>query len=197
MMQKPKSPEDFIRQNSHWQGELEHLREIILQIDLEEDIKWMFPTYMDKGKNILSIMAAKEYYGLWFFQGGTLTDDHGLLSNAQKGKTKAMRQMRFDKSTGPDAEIIRSYILEAIENERSGNIIKPQKRPLIIPQELKSLFKNEKIYHQAFEQLNLTKKREFCEHILSAKRDATKQIRLAKIKPMILQGIGLGDKYRK
>ncbi len=37
------------------------------------------------------------------------------------------------------------------------------------------------------------KQREYCEHIANAKREATKQNRLEKIKPMILQGIGLNE----
>ena len=47
-----------------------------------------------------------------------------------------------------------------------------------------------------FESLTLTKKREFTEYISSAKRDDTKQKRLEKIIPMILNNIGLNDKYK-
>ena len=36
----------------------------------------------------------KEYFGIWFFQGGTLVDELKVLTNAQEGKTKAMRQWR-------------------------------------------------------------------------------------------------------
>lgn len=37
---------------------------------------------------------------------------------------------------------------------------------------------------------------EFCDHVASAKREATKQSRLDKIRPMILDGIGLHDTYK-
>ncbi|WP_325262934.1 YdeI/OmpD-associated family protein, partial [Flavobacterium sp.] len=40
------------------------------------------------------------------------------------------------------------------------------------------------------------KQKEFIEYIESAKREETKLTRIEKIKPMILDNIGLNDKYR-
>ena len=48
----------------------------------------------------------------------------------------------------------------------------------------------------AFKLLTPSKQREYCEYIDTAKRETTKQTRLEKIKPMIIQGIGLHDKYK-
>lgn len=67
----------------------------------------------------------------------------------------------------------------------------------MVPLELElELAKNVELKQQ-FEKLNRTRKREFAEFISEAKRMQTKQTRLKKIIPMILEGIGLGDKYRK
>jgi uncharacterized protein YdeI (YjbR/CyaY-like superfamily) len=46
----------------------------------------------------------------------------------------------------------------------------------------------------AFASLSPGKQREYTEYIEEAKRDATKQSRLAKITPMILAGAGLNDR---
>lgn len=43
----------------------------------------------------------------------------------------------------------------------------------------------------------LSKQREFAAYISSAKRAETRQARLQKIIPLILNKIGLNDKYRK
>lgn len=51
-------------------------------------------------------------------------------------------------------------------------------------------------YKESFKSLTPGKQREYCEHIATAKREATKLSRLEKIKPMILKGIGLHDKYK-
>ena len=40
------------------------------------------------------------------------------------------------------------------------------------------------------------KQREYCEYIASSKREATKHSRLEKITPMILNSVGLNDKYK-
>jgi uncharacterized protein YdeI (YjbR/CyaY-like superfamily) len=40
------------------------------------------------------------------------------------------------------------------------------------------------------------KQRDYCEHIELAKQEKTKLARIEKIKPMLLKGIGLYDKYK-
>ena len=50
---------------------------------------------------------------------------------------------------------------------------------------------------EAFDEFTPGRQREFAEYIASAKREATRLSRLEKIKPMILDGVGLNDKYRK
>jgi uncharacterized protein YdeI (YjbR/CyaY-like superfamily) len=48
----------------------------------------------------------------------------------------------------------------------------------------------------AFQQFSLSKQKEFQQYIEEAKREQTKLSRMEKIKPMILQNIGLNDKYK-
>jgi uncharacterized protein YdeI (YjbR/CyaY-like superfamily) len=48
----------------------------------------------------------------------------------------------------------------------------------------------------AFETFSAFKQKEFLEYIATAKQEKTKITRFEKIKPMILQNIGLNDKYR-
>jgi uncharacterized protein YdeI (YjbR/CyaY-like superfamily) len=49
----------------------------------------------------------------------------------------------------------------------------------------------------AFEKLTPGKQKEYAEHIGSAKKEKTQVERLEKIKPMVLEGKGLNDKYKK
>lgn len=65
-----------------------------------------------------------------------------------------------------------------------------------IPEELKDMLLKENELSQKFYDLTPGKQREYCEYIETAKRDTTKQKRIEKIKPMILEGIGLNDKYK-
>jgi len=69
--------------------------------------------------------------------------------------------------------------------------------PYYIPPELTLEMTNNASLKSSFENLSQSQKREYSEHINSAKREETKARRLTKIIPMILSGAGLNDKYRK
>ncbi len=188
--------EVYIDKKGQWSDELLKLRKILNSLPLEETIKWGAPTYTFDGKSIIGMAAFKNYFGLWFFQGALLKDTHQKLMNAQEGKTQAMRQWRFSSMQDIDAELIRSYTLEAIENQKDGKAIKPQKKPLIIPELLQRALDSDPKLKERFEAFSLSHKREYADHISEAKREATKEKRLQKIIPMILGNTGLHDKYR-
>jgi len=62
---------------------------------------------------------------------------------------------------------------------------------------LAKAFKEDNDLKTAFEKLTLGKQKEYAEHIASAKREQTQVERLEKIKPMVLEGLGLNDRYKK
>lgn len=190
--------DDYILSNSKWQKELELLRKILLDLHLQEEIKWGIPAYIHKKKNILGLAAFKNYCGIWFHHGVFLKDEAKVLVNAQEDKTKGMRQMRFNSFDEIDTELVKLYVLEAIDNSEAGKEIKPKRntKPVTIPEELKSEFSNSERLKYIFNELSVSKQREFCDYISSAKRATTKQSRLEKIIPMILNRVGLHDKYR-
>ncbi|MFK2820732.1 YdeI/OmpD-associated family protein [Flavobacteriaceae sp. LMIT009] len=197
-MKKVTSVKEYIETNEKWSDALSQLREVMLQTELVETLKWSIPTYTINGKNVCGIGAFKEHFGVWFFQGVFLKDELGILRNAQEGKTKAMRQLNFSSIEEVDKKVLLQYVKEAIENQKAGKEVKSDrtKKETIIPSELQVELNNDKELQNAFESLTPYKQREYCEHIASAKREATKTSRLEKIKPMILQGIGLHDKYK-
>jgi len=188
--------DEFISRHKNFANLLTDIRKVILDTDLIETIKWGMPTYTLNNKNVLSIGAFKSHCGIWFFQGALLKDRLKVLQNAQEGKTKAMRQWRFNKNSTIDAELIHLYVQEAIKNEKKGLKIKVTKKPLIIAPELMKLLAENKLLTQTFNELTLTKKREFSDYISDAKRDETKAKRLEKIIPMILNSKGLHENYK-
>ena len=195
-MEKNTTVDQFIVKHTEWHSELTFLREIMNGTEMEETIKWGTPVYTINGKNVLGIGAFKTYVGIWFFQGVFLQDSKKVLINAQEGKTKGMRQWRFDSLEQIDAEVVLQYVNEAIDNQKLGKEIKPEKKPLLIPEELLSELNNNRLLAKQFEMLSLSSRREYAEYIDQAKREATKLSRLEKIKPMIMEGVGLNDKYK-
>ena len=191
-----KTVDDFIEKQVDWKAPLIKFRELCQQSELEESIKWGIPVYSLHGKNIAGLVAFKSYVGIWFYQGVFLKDPYQKLVNAQEGTTKAMRQLRFHSEEEVDYALVKEYIYEAIQNQKDGKEIKPDtKKPLVIPEELQQVLDDDPILKEAFNSLNLTKRRDYADYISFAKRAETKISRLEKIIPMIQKGIGLHDKY--
>ena len=197
-MEKIYSVEEFIEKHDKYKDALELLRDIIISTEVEETIKWSIPTYTINNKNVLGIGAFKNHFGIWFFNGVFLKDEKKLLRNAQDGKTKAMRQLIFNSIEDIDKNIVLQYVKEAIENQKVGKEVKAdrKKKETVIPDELSAAFNKNKGLEASFNELAPYKQREYCDHIASAKREATKISRLEKIIPMIKNGVGLNDKYK-
>ncbi len=196
-MKRAKSVEDFIRDASAWNPELERLREILLATDLTEEIKWGAPCYTHNGKNVVGIGAFKSYFGLWYHQRALLADDAGVLINAQQGKTRALRQWRMSSMKDIKAAIIKRYVKESVANVDSGRQIKAKRaQPIDVPQELHNALRRLKGATSAFHALRPGLQREYADYVASARRDDTKARRIEKILPMIVAGAGLNDRYR-
>lgn len=195
-MDRPKSAEDYILSQTQWREILSYLREIILNTELKETIKWGIPTYTINNKNVAGLAAFKPYAGLWFFNGVYLRDENNFLVNAQEGSTKAQRQWRFTDIKSIDPELVKAYLEEAIQNQKDGKELKPEKKKII-----ESKILNEALSKQAklkfnFEKFSTAKQQEFVRYLNEAKREETKLKRLEKIIPLIHNHTGLNDQYK-
>lgn len=191
------TPDELFASLERWKTELTALRSILRSTELEETLKWGAPVYTLDEKNVVGLGGFKSYFGLWFFQGALLADREKLLLNAQEGRTKAQRQMRFRSKDEIDGKIVKAYVKEAIDLARRGVEIKPERtKTVAVPPELRTALGKRKKAKAGFDGLTPGKRREYAEYVASAKRDETKQKRIDKILPMIEAGVGLNDKYR-
>ncbi len=174
------------------------LREILNSSELKETIKWGTPVYTLNDKNVIGIAAFKSYVGLWFYNGSFLKDEAGVLINATEGITKALRQWRFTSVEEIDDQLVLKYVNEAIENQKQGKELKPERyKTVIIPDELKEAFMEDNELEKCFYRFTTGKQREFAGYVSAAKQTETRKIRIEKIIPLILDNVGLNDKYRK
>src|SRR5687768_3569993 len=163
------SAPDLIADMHPWVEALLLLREIILSTGLKEEIKWGGPIYTLDGKNVLAIGGFKNFFTIWFHNGAFLSDPQKLLVNASEGRTRGLRQWRFTSMKEIKPALIKKYVKEAIENEKAGKKIKPEKKPLpAIPKEFSDAFKKDKALKESFEAHSLGKKREYLDHIHDA-----------------------------
>lgn len=184
---------------SPWREELLLLRGIILVTGLTETIKWGAPCYILGKDNVVGLASFKSYIGLWFFQGGLLRDEAGYLTNAQDGKTKAMRQWRFHHIDEIRNAPVHAYIQESISYFRqhikfsSGG----PKVALILPEELNLALAADEDLKLNWDKLTPGCKRAYADYISEAKKAETRVARVLKITPSIKDGKALNDKYKK
>jgi uncharacterized protein YdeI (YjbR/CyaY-like superfamily) len=191
-----KGPSSMIN-DELWQEELDLLFGIIRETELVEEFKWGAPIFTIDGKHVLGLGGFKSYVGIWFHQGVFLKDPLKVLINASEGKTKALRQWRFQSKKDINVKHVKAYIKEAIENAKAGRALKPEKKAAIaIPSELKAALVKDKKLNANFTALTPFKQREYLEYISEAKREETRIARVEKSVPLILAGKGLNDKYR-
>jgi uncharacterized protein YdeI (YjbR/CyaY-like superfamily) len=182
---------------NQWSEELNRLAEIVEKTNLVKTIKWGAPVYTHNGKNILSFGGFKNYFTLWFYGGVFLKDQDKVLINAQDGKTKSLRQWRFNSMDEIDEKKILAYISEAVKNSEEGKVMKPAKfRAVEVPGILQKALDAYIKFKAAFEKLTPGRQKEYNLYIAEARQEKTKSTRLEKIKPMILNGVGLNDKYK-
>ncbi len=194
-------PEENVRDKMSvvWADELDVLKSILATTPLEETVKWGAPAYTHMGKNIIGLAAFKNYVGMWFHNGCFINDEAGKFFNSEENAGKAIRQWRFaSKQEILDNEKqILDYVNQAIANSEAGLVKKPQPKSLITSETLQNALNADAVLAARFKTFSPSCQREFIEHIESAKRQETRDSRLQKILPMILNGNGLNDKYRK
>jgi uncharacterized protein YdeI (YjbR/CyaY-like superfamily) len=185
----------FIANAKKWQAELKRLRTILLNSELSEDFKWSGPCYTFQGKNVAIINGLKESCALAFFKGALLKDVHGVLTRPGQ-HSQSTRWFKF-ASVREIAElksIVKAYIREAIEVEKSGLKLKLRTTSdLKFPEELQTMLDEFPDFKAAFDRLTPGRQRGYIYHISGAKQSKTRELRVQKCMPQILKGKGLLD----
>jgi uncharacterized protein YdeI (YjbR/CyaY-like superfamily) len=185
----------FLRDATSWKEEFAKLRGIILDCGLTEELKWGQPCYTLDGKNILLIHGFKEYCAILFIKGSLLKDTKGLLIQ-QTENVQAGRQIRFTnvKEIEKIEKTLKSYIHEAIAIERAGQKVKFKKTAAyIVPVELQQRLDSNGTLKAAFEALTPGRQKGYIYYISQAKQSKTREARVEKCIPKILDGTGLDD----
>lgn len=195
---KEQNERNMLPYSDKWGEELSYLSSIIQKTPLEKMVKWGSDVYTFNGKNVLSYGGFKNYFALWFYNGVFLQDKYNVLISAQEGVTKSLRQWRFSSTKEVDEEKILEYAYEAIAIEKKGLKILPEKSKSVeIPLMFAEMLSEDKTLKESFDRLTSGKQKEYMHYIAEAKQEATKVKRLEKVRPMILSGIGLNDKYKR
>ena len=195
---------DWFFDKTNWHAEIEHLRTIILDCGLTEELKWGCPCYTrptgSSGRalnktNIVLIHVFKEYCALLFFKGALLKDSKGILIQ-QTANVQAARQIRFTnvREIVKMKATIKAYIHEAIEVENAGLKVNFKKtREFNMPEEFQKKLDRNRGLKTAFYSLTPGRQRGYLLYFSAPKQSKTRESRVEKCVPQILNGKGLED----
>lgn len=172
-----------------------HLRMIVLDCGLTEELKWGHPCYSFENSNIVLMHGFKEYCALLFFKGALLKDPNGILVQQTKN-VQAARQIRFTnvKDIVKMKSALKAYIKEAIKVEKAGlKVPLKNTEEFNIPEEFKSKLNEVPALKKAFSALTPGRQRGYLLYFSSAKQSKTRKARIEKYEKQILNGKGLND----
>lgn len=185
----------FLSTAKTWQEEFEQLRMILLDCNLTEEFKWGKPCYTFEGSNVVLMHGFKNYCALLFHKGVLLSDKANILIQQTKN-TQSARQIRF---TNADEivemeHIIKAYINEAIEVEKAGlEVDFKDTSEFEFPEEFQNKLDDNPELEKAFEALTPGRQRGYLLYFSGAKQSKTREARVEKSIPQILDGKGLDD----
>lgn len=178
-----------------WGREFEALRRFALDCDLSEDLKWGCPCYSLGKGNVVLIHGFKDYCAYLFFKGALMTDPDGILVQ-QTENVQAGRQIRFtglEQIAGMEA-VLKDYIHRAIAVEKAGLKVEFKKTAdFAMPDEFRDRLAEDPDLSAAFDALTPGRQKAYLLHFSSAKQAKTRETRIDKAMPRILEGKGLDD----
>lgn len=178
-----------------WREEFEKLRKIILECGLTEELKWGQPCYTLAGSNIVLIHGFKAYCALLFMKGALLKDAKGILIQ-QTENVQSGRQIRFTKvqEIMELEPVLKAYVQEAVEVEKAGLKLEYKKTAEFkMPEEFRTKLDKNAALKKAFTALTPGRQRGYLLYFSGAKQSSTREARVEKCTPQILDGKGLDD----
>jgi uncharacterized protein YdeI (YjbR/CyaY-like superfamily) len=192
MNKKNPKVDGYLRKAKKWQKEFTKLRRIILDCQLTEELKWGKPCYTFQKSNIVIIQGFKEFCALLFCKGALLSDPNGIL---KKFGWQAARRIPFTsvREIVEIEPVLKAYIHEAVAAEKAGLKVEFKKNPEPIPEELQNKLDENRALKTAFRALTPGRQRGYILYFSAAKQSKTRESRIAKWMPQILNGKGLND----
>ena len=177
---------------------LRHLRKLVHRAcpAAVETIKWGMPsfTYRD---SILCGMAAFKAHGTFGFWHQGMTKAIGADSRKAEEAMGSLGRITSLSDLPSDKDML-GYIRRAMELTEAGGPARPKpkaKKPLALPADLLAALKKNTKAHGQFAEFSPSKRRDYIEWIIEAKRPETRASRLATTIEWVAQGKARNWKY--
>jgi uncharacterized protein YdeI (YjbR/CyaY-like superfamily) len=178
---------------------LSHLRALVHDAcpDATETIKWGFPHFEYHGV-LCSMAAFKAHcaFGFWHAQMRALADARRGADAAmgQFGRITALSELPKDAKL---AALIRKAAALNAAGIKAARVLRPKpKAPLNVPEDLAAALRKNRGALAHFSAMSPSRRREYIEWLVDAKRDETRRKRLATAVEWIAEGKSKEWKYR-
>ena len=179
---------------------LTHLRALIHKAcpDVTEEMKWSRPFFLHGGTILCAMSAFKAHcaFGFWGAEMGKVLREEGVL---QAGGMGSLGRIASVKDLPPDKKLM-GYIRKAAEFIDAGlgdNRMVVARRVVKAPAEFAAALRKNKAAAAAFAGFSPSCKREYVEWIADAKREKTRERRIAQAVEWIAEGKQRNWKYQE
>ncbi len=177
---------------------LQHLRKVVHAgcPDVQETLKWSMPHFDYKG--MMCGMGAFKAHCVFGFWKASL-----IFAGDPQKREEAMGQFGCIKSIAdlPPEKVLLGYVKKAVAlNEAGIKEPKPARKkaaPIAVPDYLTDALRNNKKARATFERLTPSHQREYVEWLTEAKRDETREKRLATTLEWLAEGKARNWKYAR
>ena len=171
------------------------LRQLILEADasIVEEWKWG-PHYSSNGM-VCGYGAFQKHIKFTFFNGSAMKDPKGLFNHCVDNEFS--RSIKYTDISEVDAKTLTAYIRESVTANQKGFKRVVKDKTVDVPEDLLQALKSNNKAAAFFEGLSYGYKKEFAEHVTTAKQEKTRLERIAKIVGLCAEEKTLHHKYKK
>ncbi len=200
-MAKFKSYEDYIGQSQEFARPiLKAIRKVVNEAcpEASEEFKWGFPNFTYKGQILCFMASFKQHVSCGFWLGPIMDDPDNILQERGESSMGNFGKIRSVDDL-PESKTFIRYIHHAMDLIDQGKKLPTkkasEKKQLEVPAELVAALKENAKARSTFDNFSYTNQKEYAEWISEAKREETKQKRLAQAIEWMAEGKPKNWKY--
>lgn len=190
----PERVSDYFAALPDWSRAIcETLRGAVLSADPSIIEDWKWGPHYSSGGMVCGIGAFKGHVKLHFFNGSAMPDGRGLFNHCLDNQFA--RSVKFTDVAEVDVAAVQEYVRDAVAVLRGGfkRIITETSET---PDDLLQALQSEPTAYSFFEGLTPGYRKQFTEHVTTAKTEKTRAARVAAVVAHCKDGKRLHDKYK-
>lgn len=182
---------------------LNHLRELVHKAcpNIEEKIKWSMPHFDYMGRSLFGMAGFKQHCAFGFWLGSILNDPKGILQTDERQAMGSLGRITSLKDL-PSDKILLQYMKESAQLAEAGIKVPrasaAKKEPVVVevPDYFMAALKKNKKALAVFEKFAPSHRKEYIEWITEAKREETREKRIAQALEWMAEGKSRHWKYQ-